>query len=40
LRLQNELVVPLGKILCACRKLFFSHAAVCPFLSAATTSSA
>jgi len=37
LRLQNQLVVPLGKILCASRKLFFGHAAVCPFLSEAIT---
>src|SRR5258708_7326641 len=28
LRLQNQLVVPLRKILSACRKLFFGHAAV------------
>src|SRR2546428_9818631 len=25
LRFQNQLVVPLGKILCPCRKLFFGH---------------
>src|SRR5881227_3434897 len=35
LRLQHQLVVPLGKILCACRKLFVGHAAVCPVLSVA-----
>src|SRR5437763_15550262 len=29
LRLQYQLVVPLGKILCSCRKFFFSHAALC-----------
>ena len=37
LRLDDQLVVPLGKILCAGRKLFFGHAAVCPFLSDAIT---
>src|SRR6266478_8858618 len=37
LRFQNQLVVPLGKILCAGRKLFFGHAAVRPFLSEAKT---
>src|SRR5882762_4254543 len=25
LRFQNQLVVPLGEILCPCRKLFFGH---------------
>src|SRR5947209_19743668 len=28
LRLQYQLVVPLGKVLCSCRKFFFSHAAL------------
>ena len=33
LRLQHQLVVPLRKILCACRKLFFGHACVVHSLS-------
>ncbi len=37
LRFEDQLVVPLGKILCAGRKLFFGHTAVCPFLSDAIT---
>ena len=38
LRLDDQLVVPLGKILCAGGKFFFGHAAVCPFLSEANNS--
>src|SRR6266481_3550097 len=30
LRLQHQLVVPLGEVLRARRELFFGHAAVCP----------
>src|SRR5205085_5708702 len=37
LRLQNQLVVPLGEILRAGGKLFFSHAAVCPVLLGSMT---
>ena len=37
LRLDDQLVVPLGKIFCAGGKFFFGHSAVCPFLSIATT---
>src|ERR1700691_2079937 len=33
LRFQDQLVVPLGKILCAGREFFFSHAAFRPFFS-------
>ena len=35
LRLEDQLVVPLGEILCAGGKLFFGHAAVYPFFSVA-----
>src|SRR5438876_9370616 len=32
LSFQNQLVVPLGKILCPCRKLFFGHSMRTPRL--------